>query len=153
MEKVEKKARLRRFATLFDGDEIDGKFYRLGEPVTGLDAPTGTFLVQIGRLEEISEEHFDKLVLDAKSSEAAVDAGGDAFANAAAEAFAAGNIPSDLVNPDAAADADDKLVTKTALLDIAKAEGVEVKSSATKIDIAVAVMASRLKADAGTANE
>lgn len=46
----------KKFETLFDGDEIDGKTYGLGELVTGLDAATGAFLVEVGRIAEIGDD-------------------------------------------------------------------------------------------------
>lgn len=44
------------FRALFDGDEVNGKTYGLGEVLTDLDAPTAAFLTSIGRIEEITEE-------------------------------------------------------------------------------------------------
>ena len=46
----------KNYEALFDGDEIDGKVYGLGDLVTGLDAATGAFLSETGRISEIGEE-------------------------------------------------------------------------------------------------
>lgn len=54
------------YETLFDGDEIDGKRYGLGDIVTGIDAPTGAFLVETGRIVEIGEDRLAQLKENAK---------------------------------------------------------------------------------------
>lgn len=61
----------RRYKALFDGDEINGKRYALGAPITGLDAPTAAYLVQNGRITEISEDRFQQLTAANKPKAAA----------------------------------------------------------------------------------
>ena len=142
----------RKFVTLFDGDEIDGKTYPLDAGVTGLDGPTAEFLIRSGRIAEVDDETFAGLKSAGEpDSQADADADDDAdddedeFATAAADDFAAGRIPDDLVNPDATGD--DKLIARAKLDEIAKGEGVETKSSMDKADVARAIMAARAKVD------
>lgn len=163
---TEKTPRDRKFEALFDGDEIEGKRYSLGDGVTGLDAPTAEYLMRAGRLAEVDDERFDELPSPAKrASEASVEsstetdedrakreaaeaeeAADKARLEAAHAAFDKGEIPTDLVNADAAADADDKLIAKDKLVEIAKAESAVIKSSFTKAELAHAIMAARAKA-------
>lgn len=134
MADTKNEARERKFETLFDGDEIEGKRYGLGETVTGLDAPTAEYLVRNGRIAEVESE---------ASANDGSDAGGDLTASeqAAADDFAAGRIPDDLLNPDATGD--DKLISRKDLDAIAKDETVETSSSMDKADVARAIMAKR----------
>lgn len=52
-------AKEKHFEALFDGDEIDGKIYALGDAITGLDMPTQAYLLSIGRIAELSDEQVD----------------------------------------------------------------------------------------------
>lgn len=57
----EETAKDRKFRTLFDGDEVDGKFYPRNGGLTGIDHFTAEFLVRSGRIEEVDDETFDTL--------------------------------------------------------------------------------------------
>lgn len=153
-----KPARERKFETLFDGDEIEGTFYALGDGVTGIDASIAHYLVTTGRLAEIGDDEFAQLPNVAAGNDtetdeqrtaralAEADAEADAaFLEAAHADYAAGNIPVDLVNPDAAQDADDRLIGKAELIELAKASGAIIKGSFTKAELAQAIMAVRIK--------
>lgn len=59
---MSRESKNRKFEARFDGDEIDGKRYALGAPISGLDGPTAAFLVNSGRIREISDERHEKLV-------------------------------------------------------------------------------------------
>lgn len=148
------KPRERKFETLFDGDEIDGKRYPLEAGVTGIDAPTAEFLLRNGRLAEVDDERFESLKSAYSDAENEAEPEGDTETDeeradrerleAASEDFTAGRIPDDLVNPDASGD--DKLVSRKDLDAIAKAESIETTSSMDKADVARAIMAGRAKA-------
>ena len=51
--------REQHFEALFDGDEIDGKTYGLGDIVTGIDLPTAAYLQSIGRIAKLSDERVE----------------------------------------------------------------------------------------------
>lgn len=51
----------RKFRALFHGDEINGKHYAKGAGITGLDLATSTYLTQIGRIAEVSDDVFEGL--------------------------------------------------------------------------------------------
>ena len=141
-------ARNRKFETQFDGDEIDGKVYGLGEGVTNLDAPTAEYLLGAGRLAEVDDERFAKITDSSGDADDVEvdDEVDDEFDKKAATAFTDGDIPADLVNADATGD--DKLIARKELDAIAKKETVETSSSMDKADVARAIMAKRLR-DAG----
>lgn len=51
-----------QFETLFDGDEINGKFYAKGDIVTGLDAATAHYLENsVGRIQRVSDDRIAAL--------------------------------------------------------------------------------------------
>lgn len=159
-------ARNRKFRTLFNGDEIDGKFYKLGAGVTGIDAATAEYLLRAGRIEEVDEDTFGELEgptkprdgrnLDGEDPNAGggesaeaqrfEDEGDDEFENTAAADFQAGRIPDDLVNPDGTED--DRLVSRADLEKIAEAEKVTFRKSGDKASVARAIMAARARAEA-----
>jgi len=168
MEKNEQ--RDRKFETLFDGDEVDGKFYGLGHGITNLDAPTSTYLVNAGRIAEVDDERFSQLdnikgEAEGPNSQAAdTGEGGESDEDkaareaaeerykAAADEYTAGNVPTDLVNANAPADAKDRLIEKNDLLAIAEREGATFKPAQSKAQLAVAIMARRAEvAEADTA--
>lgn len=66
--------RKQKFATLFDGDEIDGKRYPIDAVVTGLDLPTAVFLQEQGRIEAVSDERAKILEKNLADKEAAAKA-------------------------------------------------------------------------------
>lgn len=146
----------RKFKTLFDGDEIEGKRYGLGAGVTGLDASTATFLERSGRIEEVSDKAFK--ALPGPDTEAGQEtdeerAAREALADAQAR-YDAGAIPEDLIDPDAAEDAADKLKSKNDLIELAKADEADFNKSDTKPAIAVAIMAARgAPADGGQGSD
>jgi septal ring factor EnvC (AmiA/AmiB activator) len=66
--------RKQKFATLFDGDEIDGKRYPIDAVVTGLDLLTAAFLQEQGRIEAVSDERakiLEKNLADKEAEEEA----------------------------------------------------------------------------------
>lgn len=157
-------ARDRKFETLFEGDEIEGKFYPLEGGVTGLDAPTGDYLVATGRLAEVDDERFAQLKKayggeekapaetdeerEAREAREAEEKAARARTAAAQVEFEAGRIPDDLIDPAKAPDAKDRLVSRDKLDELAKAAGADVEGSMNKGEVAVAIMAARAKADA-----
>lgn len=162
-EKSESSKRL--FETLFDGDEINGKFYPLGAGVTDLDAPTADYLVRAGRLAEVSDPaHFAKLKkahgteapaeetpeekAEREQREAADQRRTEATEWAHSE-FAAGRVPTDLLDPDRAdkPEVADRLKKGDELKTLATAGGVTIKSSDTKAEIAQAIMGHRRLAE------
>lgn len=157
----------RKFETLFDGDEIDGKRYPLGGGVTGLDAATAEYLVRQGRLAEVDDdEHFASLKKpgstdseegskqppepqetdEERATREAEEKAQQARIDAATADFDAKRIPDDLIDP-AKPDSDaDRLVTGAKLAELAKAAGIEAKGN--KRDVAIAIMAANAKDEA-----
>jgi hypothetical protein len=152
---MDRPATAKKFRTEFDGDEIDGKFYKLGQPVTGLDGATGAYLVRIGRLTEITDEAFEDLVEqwgddgdddqgDAETDEEREERERleeaqrqhDERLEAAGKRFESGDIPTDLLK-----DGTTDLKTEAELR--ALAGDLPLRSSMTKAAIATAIMADR----------
>lgn len=176
----DKQASARKFVANFHGDEIDGRFYALGEGIEGLDGATAEYLTRSGRISEITDEHFDGLEKtggstdgiepldataptgaklpsepeapaetdeqraerEAREAEEAADA---ERLEAAHAAFNAGTVPTDLLK-----EGTTELKTEADLRTIATNESVTLKSSMTKAEIAVAIMAARAKAPASS---
>jgi hypothetical protein len=105
----------------FDGDEIDGKRYSLGEKIDdNVDPATIAFLVQNGRITPYAPG------IDGEPSggESPIHGPGTGEGNADADALAGDN-------------------TKAELLKLAEDEKVDVPADATKAEIAAAIVAKR----------
>lgn len=161
----EENAKDRKFRTLFDGDEIDGKRYPLDGAVTGIDAFTAEYLLKIGRIEEVGDDVFGTLEAPYGEDETAetrakaarkaadkkrvADKGGKtdeetvdtARLEKAAKDHAGGVIPTDLIDASKPETDADRLIAKAELAKLAAKDGVEAKG--TKTDIAVAIIEAR----------
>jgi hypothetical protein len=125
------------FKALFDGDEVNGKTYGLGEVLTNLDAPTAAYLTSIGRIEEISEETAAALEPVKKPREKAEKPAKPETPEAlVAKRIEAKEFDKDLV--------DDKgePLENDALAAIAKAEGLDLKKT-TKAEMLAEIMVAR----------
>lgn len=69
----------KKFETLFDGDEIDGKVYPIEAVVTGIDLPTAVYLQETGRIAAVGDERAGILEkrLKAREAEAKAKAKGE----------------------------------------------------------------------------
>lgn len=133
------------FEALFDGDEVNGKRYALGDIITGLDAPTAHFLTSQGRIREVSGEKAEAMekVAAAEKRErkkqptaeqqAAIDA--ENLRKEIAAKIEAGEIPSDL-------QAEGKPLENDRLEEIAKAEGIDLEKT-TKDEMLLEIMLAR----------
>lgn len=117
-----------KYVANFNGDEIDGKTYQMGDPIApSLDAGTAAYLTQIGRITAVSPDAVG------------VPSGGSNDGLTPPPRAGA---------PDsrAAASPADQLVadnSKGDLLKMAEAEGADVSDSDSKATIAAAIVAKR----------
>ncbi len=121
------KATDKHFRALFDGDEVNGKFYPLDAPMTGLDAPTAAYLTGAGRIIEITAEQAAELAKEQKLK-------------------SSGKRPRQTEGSETEIDADlmkdGKILENAELVKIATAEGIDLKKT-TKDEMVAEIMSAR----------